>query len=72
MNLAHKVAQNIALKKAGLGFIVGHRRAPVPSAEILRTYEAPLVQLKMKHGRTEAGDGKISRRRRRRPIRFLE
>ncbi|EUB97525.1 hypothetical protein PMI07_000085 [Rhizobium sp. CF080] len=63
MNIAHTVARNIALKKAGFGFIVDGRRAPVSTAATSRQYETPVLQLKVKHGRTEAGGCKISRRR---------
>lgn len=63
MNIAHTVARNIALKKAGFGFIVDRRRAPVPTAAFSRRYDAPVLQLKVKHGRTEAGGCKIPRRR---------
>ena len=63
MNITHTVARNVALKKAGLGFVVDSRRAPVPTASSSRDYESPVIQLKVKHGRTEAGDCKIPRRR---------
>ncbi|WP_137129466.1 hypothetical protein [Rhizobium sp. FY34] len=62
MNITHTVARNIALKKAGLGFVVDHRRSAVPAAASSRHYESPVLQLKVKHGRTEAGGCKISRR----------
>jgi|GEM_PF-4011902 len=63
MNIAHTVARNIALKKAGFGFIVDRRRAPLSTAASSRQYESPLLQLKAKHGRTEAGGCKIPRQR---------
>lgn len=65
MNLAHTVARNIALQKAGLGFLAYQRRTPVPTASASRLYEAPTLQLHAKHGRTEAGECKISWCRRR-------
>ncbi|WP_210383990.1 hypothetical protein [Rhizobium lusitanum] len=58
MNIAHTVARNIALKKARLGFLVDRRRAPAPMAASSRQYEAPVIQLKGKHGRTETEDCK--------------
>ncbi|GEO87520.1 MULTISPECIES: hypothetical protein [Alphaproteobacteria] len=63
MNITHTVARNIALKKAGLGFVVSHRRTAVPMSASSRQYDAPVLQLKVKHGRTEAGGCKIPRRR---------
>lgn len=60
MNFTHKIAENITLKKAGLGFIVDQRNLPL-SVEQNQMSDTRQRNSSLKHGRAEAGECKIRR-----------